>query len=197
MNKLSTIIATIILTTPTIVSSEVIEYKKFKGWEIDVYTDENSRPYSCRGFMPYEGGTRFSIGFQRGSEGDAGLVVRLWNDSWKSIEQDKEYDITFEFPRREPWTLTADGMASTKDGFYGVKMFYALDDDSFKFIEDFRKTTSMRIYVEKNQIGYFSLKGTMGMMGLASECYQKHVKRRSNDPFNSSSSRNSNDPFDL
>ena len=76
-------------------------------------------------------------------------------------------------------------------------MFYELDDDAIKFIQDFRKTTGMKIYVEDNQIGHFSLKGTMGMMSLVTECYQNKVKRRNNDPFQSSSSRNSDDPFDL
>lgn len=197
MNKLSKIFAILFLTTPTIVSSEVIEYKTFKGWEVDVYVDENDQPYACRGYMNYEGGMSFSIGFMRGSDDEAGLSLRLWHESWKSIEEDKEYEITFEFPRREPWKLTADGLSSPKDDFYGVSMFYRLDDDSLSFIEDFRKTTSMRLYVDKNQIGRFSLKGTMGMMGLVSECYRKRVKSRYNDPFNSSSSRDTNDPFDL
>lgn len=197
MKKLFRILVITFLTMPAIVLSDVIAYKEFKGWEIDVYTNKNNQPYSCRGYMPYEGGMRFAIGFTRGSDDEPGLTIRFWSANWRSIEEDKEYEITFEFPRRKPWNLTAQGMASPKDDFFGVRMFYELDDDAINFIQDFRKTTGMKIYVEDNQIGHFSLKGTMGMMSLVTECYQNKVKRRNNDPFQSSSSRNSDDPFDL
>lgn len=76
-------------------------------------------------------------------------------------------------------------------------MFYELDGDTINFIQDFRKTTAMKIYVEDNQIGHFSLKGTMGMMSIVTECYQNKVKGRTNDPFQSSSFRDTDDPFDL
>ena len=197
MGKLFKFLLILLSTMPALVLSEVIEYKEYKGWEIDLYTDENNQPYSCRGYMRYEGGMAFAIGFSSGSEDKPGLSIRFWNDAWRSIEEDKEYEITFEFPRREPWTLTGRGMAIPKDDFYGVRMFYNIDDDAVGFIQDFRKTTGMKIYVEDNQIGHFSLKGTMGMMNLVTECYQKKVRRRNNDPFQSSSSKDTNDPFDL
>lgn len=197
MSKLLKIVMIPFLIMPTIVLSEVIAYKEFKGWEIDVYTDKNDQPYSCRGYMPYEGGMKFAIGFSSGGDDEPGLSIRFWNSNWRSIEEDKEYEITFDFPRRDPWTLTGHGMAIPEDDFFGVRMFYNIDDDAVSFIQDFRKTTGMKIYVEDNQIGHFSLKGTMGMMNLVTECYQKKVKRRNTDPFQSSSSRGADDPFDL
>lgn len=197
MGKLLKLLTIIGFTIPTIAASDVIAYKEFKGWEIDVYTNDNNQPYSCRGYMPYEGGMRFAIGFTRDRDDAPGLTIRFWNESWKSIEEDKEYEITFKFPRRNPWTFAAEGMASAKDDFFGVRMFYELDEDTINFIQDFRKTTAMKIYVEDNQIGHFSLKGTMGMMSIVTECYQNKVKGRTNDPFQSSSSRDTDDPFDL
>jgi len=189
---------TVLMALTSSVTAEVNEYAEFKGWEIDSYThDANKDTYACRGYMYYEGGMSFAIGFKRGRDNEPGLSIRFWHDNWASIEQDKEYEITFEFPRREPWRIMGTGMAEPKDTFYGINMFYELDDDTENFIQDFRKTSSMRLYVEGNEIGYYSLKGTMGMMQLAAECYQKRVKTQKRDPFSSSSSGKNNDPFDL
>jgi hypothetical protein len=172
------------------------EYSKFKGWDIDVYSNDG-QPFQCLGFTRYEGGMVTFVGFERYEDKDL-FKLKLQDDSWKSIEEGKEYQLTVKFPNREPWTLNAEGSTGKfSDGsdYFEIIIYQELGEIAYDFISDFRKTTFMELLVEKNKIGKFKLKGTMGMMSEVARCYQEKVKSKpQSDPFSSSSKE---DPFDL
>ncbi|MDB3912109.1 hypothetical protein N9381_10055 [Paracoccaceae bacterium] len=193
------ILVFIVLVLAAPAFSEVKNFSKFRSWDIDIYSDENGRPNSCLGYASYiESGTVMLVGFRKRSDKEY-FVLHIMNSSWKSIEEGKEYSIKIKFPNRSPWTIATNGL-SNDDDFFGVSVENTLNDKAWEFISDYRKSLSMKVSVEGNNVGAFKLKGTSGMLSEAWKCFNSIVKPSQSDPFapksNASSSKKS-DPFDI
>lgn len=192
------LLTALLLTFGTAGYAETISYSNFGGWDIDVYTGDDDKPYGCLGYVQYEqSDTMIWIGFEKA--GDKEIVsFSMANSAWSSIETGKEYELEVEFPK-DDWTLSSTG--ASVDDFNMVQVRNVLKEKSWEFIADFRKSLSMKVSIQGNLIGNYTLKGTSGMIAQAWECYLEKVKPIGNDPFDAKprnqNERNVSDPFDL
>lgn len=192
------LLTALLLTFGTAGYAEIISYSNFGGWDIDLYTGDDDKPYGCLGYVQYEpSDTMIWIGFEK--DGDKELVsFSMANSAWSSIETGKEYELIVEFPK-DDWTLSSTG--TSLDDFNMVAVKNVLNEKSLEFIADFRKSVSMKVSIHGNLIGNYTLKGTSGMLAQAWECYSEKVKPIGNDPFNvkprNQNERTVSDPFDL
>lgn len=163
------------------------------NWEIRV---DPTLDYSCFALIEYKTGTILRIGFNK-SEDNYYLV--FGHPDWTSIEEGKTYEITLRMDKARPWTATLEGVWLGKTpGLIG-------SSQDIKFIKEFVRKRSMRIYFEGRQLDHISLTGSRRAFETVITCQDKideamksstGPSKRNNDPFATKSNRGrKKDPF--
>ncbi|MEO0945186.1 MAG: hypothetical protein AAFY06_10145 [Pseudomonadota bacterium] len=172
-------------------NADVSPWKEVGGWDISFYP--NSR--GCLGMANYDSGTSFFIGF---SMPDDGLLfeISLMNDDWVSIEKGKEYSITVTFGDENPWTLD---MYGEKFGTLPGLQFTidANAESSGRFVDEFKRETSMTWSFNGNSLGYMTLRGSRNAFDEVVACqrsFNEALRSISTDPFQQGFST-TEDPF--
>lgn len=117
--------------------SEISKWKDIGWWNISFYPANSG----CSAYAEYEGGTHFFIGL----EGEQNLYLRvmIFNDLWKSIEKEKEYDVEVTFGNETPWTLEMTGVElKSSSGLSFV--IDAQSETAGLFVEEFSKEVNMQ-----------------------------------------------------
>lgn len=178
---------------PPAFSQDAITWKEdVKGWGISVDTTIG---YGCFMLAAFEGGTLLRAQFNPEKDVFQFIVA---NSDWQSLERGKLYDINVKFGTLVPWT----GMASVH--YFGNDLPALSFDVSFEdgkaelFIEEFMRTTGVRVFYDGNQIVNVSLRGTFAAMQEVFSCQSAMMERENEnktDPF-SNSPESKSDPFD-
>jgi len=135
---------------------------------------------ACIAIGQYRSGS--SINIAKDHHGNWWFAVS--NQSWQSIEDQKEYDISFRIDRRN-WNVRATGILS----YLGTGLLFPGISDIF--ILDFAKSSKMYIIYQGNTIDHFSLAGTRAAIDAINSCYSRRIAN--SDPFSKNSSLVSNE----
>lgn len=174
---------------------ETILYGSAKGW--DVYID-SSVGYGCFAATAYDGDAFLRFGFWL-KDGATTAYFSIGDADWASIEEGKDYPLTFQIDDLSPWTTTARAM---KLGDVPT-LTTEVGRDSLDFFDQFARRHSLRATYEGQQIAALRLTGSSAALGKLLEC-QKSVNEimagRNNspaDPFKAPAPRQTKDPFKL
>lgn len=178
------------LAGPALAGSDAPLWKEVGAWEVRVDT---SLGHGCFAWSAYENGTIFRIGFNAESR-RAYLVVG--NETWKSLENGKEYALTFQFDNETPWEGNATGFAKEN----GSRALFAYISDS-KFFSEFARKNQISIKYRRTEIARLSLRGSQRALAEMLSCQQamtsarEHGTHSNSDPFDRGSHKPASDPF--
>lgn len=173
-------------------SDKMPQWKKVGSWDVRV---DRTLGNGCFAAAAYRGGSVFRIGIDATDKKWAGYML-FGNDDWASLEEGKEYSLTYVFDSSEPWFGDAVAFKFNKydDVTYLVQRF-----DKPDLFKDYMRKNSVKIKYKGKQIEQLSLKGSYAAFMEVLRC-QDTMNRggaRSNrvkDPFAASSTRK-RDPF--
>ncbi|WEX76167.1 hypothetical protein PYH37_004446 [Sinorhizobium numidicum] len=205
MRRLSLGIASLLISVCTVSAepSEIIKWKDVNGWTV---ASDVTMEGSCFIISEYEGGVTLRLGFHpKGSEFP--FYMMFGNDDWKSIEIGKDYDLSFQFDRSEPWTASA-RVAGDESGKF---LFINLAEPDF--LSGFVRKRGLKITFEDRVVANLSLRDSGRAAEEMLNC-QKAVdkliaeedekrdpfggKAEETDPFTATGGRGSSkDPFSL
>lgn len=161
------------------------------GWEILV---DQSLDDGCFMITEYERGTLLRAQFNPAADTFQFVVG---DPNWKSIEENKFYEIEVEFGSAGPWT--GDAVGYDFGGINALILHIPFEDDRADlFIEEFMRYTVVDVRYEGSSIARLSLKGTYAAMEEVMACQAAMLDQPApaqDDPFSGSSSRGS-DPFE-
>lgn len=154
-----------------------------KGWEIGYSTalGYEEAYHGCIATGKYPSGSVITVA--KDNEGEWWFAVS--NENWRSIEDGKEYEVTFRIGRTN-WQGKSMG-ATTDLGSTLVNRGVVTN-----FIKDFAHSSTLQVIYEGKAIDKFSLSGTRAAAEAVDACFQRKIA--GNDPF-VSQDKNGIDPF--
>lgn len=177
--------------TPLQVAAEVVPWKVVSNWDISFYDSVNG----CLAYTSYEGGMSFFIGLIN-LDRDLVFEITLLNKTWKSIESEKEYTISARFRNETPWKLEMRGVET--ETLFGLTLNLAANsDEAGQIAEEFMREVSMDWTYDGKTLAYTTLRGSRVAFEEAVACAKSYRRavQGSEDPFSTSPTRNSADPF--
>lgn len=130
--------------------AESILWKNVPGWRIAAEPDFGM---GCYMETVYEDDMIFRLGLNYADD-DASVYLILGHERWKSLENGKEYELSFQFHKGESFKIVAAAMR-LESGNYLVA---TLTDVAF--ITNLRRKLGARIFFEGNLVNAITLKGT-------------------------------------
>jgi hypothetical protein len=188
---LSILLSSIVAALPA--STDSVLWKEVRGWL--VYSDKTVNNY-CYMVTVFDEYTLLRIGFWNGDSRDLAYVA-VGNPNWKSIEEGKDYEITYQFDNLPPWRASAAVWMSS-----GVPFLHTTVNDVGFFDELIRKH-SLSIFYQGRTVATLSLSGSAAASRELALCQQAHTRPTApapapKDPFQgTSTSPNAKDPFAL
>jgi hypothetical protein len=167
--------------------AEIIDWKTVGGWDISFYPESEG----CQAFAVFERNTAFFIGFDS-TDDLLALDVTLLDQSWGSIQEGRQYDVSVKFGNESPWNLSMDGLNT--DGYPGLNiMIDAGNDQASLFVEEFQRETRMEWSFNGTLLGRYTLKGSRRAFDEVISCQRSYSAAVSSqpDPF----SKKKSDPF--
>lgn len=191
-----TVFSSIVLSLMPMTSyagTDAVLWKEVRGWL--VYSDKTVDNY-CYMVTVFDEYTLLRIGFWNGDSRDLAYVA-VGNPNWKSIEEGKDYEITYQFDNLPPWRASAAVWISS-----GVPFLHTTVDDVGFFDELIRKH-SLSIFYQGRTVAKLSLSGSAAASRELALCQQAHTRPTApapapKDPFQgTSTSPNAKHPFAL
>jgi hypothetical protein len=151
------------------------------GWDIAI---DQTLGCGCYILASFDGDTIVRIGFD---PSNSDYYLMLADADWKSIEADKEYDLTLTMGHRQPWDATATGMMM---GDQPTLMVRSTDTD---FLDEFSSQQSIKVEYSGDQIANLNLTGSAAAIREMITCQDtvNQASKGSGDPFKKTAA----DPF--
>lgn len=159
-------------------------WKDVGQWQVSYFENEG-----CQLYTTFDDGTAIWMGFSRSDEPLFGIW--LANESWTSIEDGKDYELTVKFGKATPWDIEMSGFVWDND-LHGVLNENSNAEQVDPFLEEFMSATAMEWTFEGRQIGKYSLSGSRRAIGEVFACQESFEKAMGDDPF---ARANAADPF--
>lgn len=153
------------------------EWKEIGWWDVGPLNNDDS---SCRMYANYNG-LEFYLDY---SDKSKEYLFEIVSQDWQSLVVDNEYVLDVEFDQSE-WTLPtiARIIENENKKYYGL---YYLSKGSKieEFVEDFQKSTSIRISFDENEIAFLDLKSTYKAVEEIKSCSSRQYSLNNvKDPF--------------
>ena len=139
-----------------------------KNWEIV----EGSKDCLARG--EFKDGTTLEIGLAHSRKWSS---MVLWNDRWKSVSEDKKYNVRVQFDNAEPQDVSAEGMTTADSG--GLYLSW----DDYGILPQAMSAHTLRLWNGDSFIGGYSLAGTKDAILQVARCSGRASVQVKEDPF--------------
>lgn len=160
-------------------SADSTLWKTVGWWDISFYSESQG----CSALAVYDGGVSFFIGLDASGD-EIAMEVLLFDEKWKSIEDDKEYEVKVAFGNETPWTLDMTGRKA--ENISGLRILIPLSSEqAADFADEFMRETSMEWTYEGVSLGSLALDGSRQAFNEAIACtrsYREAVEQAA-DPF--------------
>ncbi len=179
--------AVLALATVFPVRADTVHWKTVSGWDVSFYPGAEG----CQAFAIFEQDTAFFIGFDT-TDNQLSLDLTLLDQRWSSLEAGQNYDVSVQFGRESPWTVSMTGLSI--DGYPGLHILIdAGSDKAALFVEEFQRKTFMEWTYQGSLLGRFTLKGSRRAFEEVVSCQKSYnaAKSSQDDPFASGKK----DPF--
>lgn len=176
---------------PTQTLAEYSTWKTVGGWDISLYPSSGG----CQAYAQYNDGVSFFIGLSRDDD-TLNFEMTLMNDKWKSIENNKEYEVVVTLGNETPWTLEMTGVKF--ESTWGMSFVTpASSEKAGRFVEEFMREVGMEWTYNGKRLGYLSLRDSRAAFEEAVACTKsfQDATGSSSDPFATGSSSKTLDPF--
>lgn len=174
-------------------SQETLTWKEVGGWEIRVDTTLGN---ACFMIATWEQGTILRIGFVSGQSTSTVPYIILGNIYWTSLEEGKDYNLTFRFDNQRPWAVNATGYR------LGQYVFLLFEVGTWEFVDEFMRKHGAEISYDGQVIANLSLTNSFAALRETANCHLQMAQagaqgtQPSADPFANRSSQPDQDPFD-
>ena len=176
MRKYIFLIVFIFLNYIPIASAE--DWKEIGWWSVGPIDGDDG--YSCRMYANYTN-LVFKLDY---SYKNNDYYLEINSENWKSIEDDKSYTLDIEFDQGK-WTLPTTGFSDSLNNVKIYGLFSRQKGSEVKeFVEDFQKSTSIRISFDENEIALLDLKSTYRAVEEIKSCSSRQYSlNNTKDPF--------------
>ena len=174
-------------------SQETLTWKEVGGWQIRV---DRTLGNACFMIATWEQGTILRIGFFSGQSVSTVPYIILGNIYWTSIQEGKDYSLTFRFDNERPWAVDATGYR------LGQHIFLLFEVGSWDFVDEFMRKHGVRIVYNGQVIANLSLSNSFAALKETANCHVQMARadsqgtQPSTDPFRNPSTQQDRDPFD-
>lgn len=159
--------------------ADSVHWKTLGIWDISFYEDDQG----CSAYAEFEGGVGVYLGLVD-ANADPHLEILVYNPDWRSIEQDREYDITLQAGDASGWDLTMYGIRA--DDERGLAAYYPADTDvAGGLVDDLIKHPAVEMWYRDRSLGRLTLAGFGGAFEEVVSCTHSHrgTVVRGPDPF--------------
>lgn len=172
-------LAAILIAAAGGASADSTLWKTVGWWDISFYPNSEG----CSALAAYDGGISFFIGLDATGD-EIAMEVLLFDEKWKSIEDEKEYEVKVAFGNETPWTLDMTGRKAHT--ISGLRILIPLSSEqAADFADEFMRETGMEWTYDGVSLGSLALDGSRQAFNEMIDCtksYQEAVGQAA-DPF--------------
>ena len=132
------------------------------GWSISL---DSSLGDGCFASSGFEDGSALRFGFSN-LDDDLPFYIALIKEDWASIEDGKDYEVTLQFDKAQPWSATATGMHM--GDFPGL----LVGTDQSDFLTELARKKKVSWWYQDTLLGTYSLSGTFAATQAIAACQQ-------------------------
>jgi hypothetical protein len=170
-------------------SEGAVQWGTSGAWTIAVDTSLGN---SCFLVTTFVDGTIFRLGFNQQNTSSP-MYVGIGNQDWKSLDPGKDYDLQLQLDNLPGWNAAAE--ATT----IGVTPFLLIPTDQVKFVDEFMRRHTLRMYFSGREVVRLNLKGSSQAVNEMLRCQNaviNYTQPPARDPFSGvSSGPKKKDPF--
>ncbi|RIA55757.1 hypothetical protein [Dichotomicrobium thermohalophilum] len=174
-------------------SGETVAWKRVGNWQIRV---DPSLGNACFMIASWEQGTILRIGFVSGQSTSNVPYIILGNSYWNSIQEGKDYNLTFRFDNEKPWSVNAVGFRM------GQSVYLLFEVGSWDFVDEFMRKHGVQVAYQGKVIANLRLTDSFAALKETANCHVQMAQaglqssQPGRDPFRTPSTVPDRDPFD-